>query len=298
MDDGRCTNPLSYLRNHYGLFSQFSFLVSTRRQESLMAKNRDLSHSVIHLTNIIEGDVSLPDQLPDLVAVSPADREKLAALQSFEPEAFLPSAAASIADTGAVPEAPDPFEVAVDPFKEDPFAGFGGAGTAINDVTASSGISDPFNDADPFGSAGFGTITNDAAASSGKPRGASFGDFDPFSSSLGGKTDEDDPFGGAATTTTNSGVVASSVPDLPPKMSKAVPPRPAAPPARPTAGPSPRPSPIPGANSSSSARVSPVPTAMAPKSDSLSPSPLPKLNPVRAAPLRPSKPPASTSGSR
>ena len=27
-----------------------------------------------------------------------------------------------------------------------------------------------------------GTITNDAAASSGKPRGASFGDFDPFSS--------------------------------------------------------------------------------------------------------------------
>ena len=125
MDDGRCTmeDARIFCPTYVIIkWTVLSILISpsTRRQESLMAKNRDLSHSVIHLTNIIEGDVSLPDQLPDLVAVSPADREKLAALQSFEPEAFLPSAAASIADTGAVPGAPDPFEVAVDPFKEDP----------------------------------------------------------------------------------------------------------------------------------------------------------------------------------
>ena len=38
-----------------------------KRQESLMAKNRELSHSVIHLTNIVEGEVGIPDQIPACV---------------------------------------------------------------------------------------------------------------------------------------------------------------------------------------------------------------------------------------
>ena len=47
------------------------YISPLRTQEALITKNRELSHSVIHLTNIAEGEVGIPDRLPDLVAVSP-----------------------------------------------------------------------------------------------------------------------------------------------------------------------------------------------------------------------------------
>ena len=258
------------------------------RQESLMAKNRDLSHSVIHLTNIVEGEVGIPDQIPTLVAVSSADRERLPTQPVVGTNSFLaghaPSAPVS-STTATTTTTADPFNTGEDPFKEDPFAGFGVSGGPI---TGSGDAGDPF-DADPFGS-GFGDLaTKKAPKVNGGP--GQFIDFDPFSS-MGGKSDAAavDPFSAAS----------SSVPDLPPKMSKAVPPRPLAPPARPSTGPSPRPSPVPPAmamispGGSTPVRVSPSPAS---KNESLSPSPLPKLNPVRAAPLRPAKPPAATSSS-
>jgi len=225
-----------------------------RMQESLRRKNQELSHSVIHFTNIAEGEVPLPETLPDLVVVLPEDRQKISS-HTVDSSRFdrIPSFTSS--------KPSDPFDSSsVDPFKDDPFAaGF------------NQDVLDPFKESgDPFGS-GFDELESRDEGNQGSNQ---FSNFDPFLN-VGGATD--DPFASVA-----------SVPDLPPKMSKSGPPRPAQPPARPTsaaAGHSPRPSPIPtvAPGTLTPSRASPAP-----------PSPLPKLNPTRPAPSRPAKPPSTT----